>query len=598
MLPITIFGTGALSKSEVDSTADIDTATHVIINGFSSITGNAFTNRSNLTNIDMTDTVVAIGESAFEDCTRLEEINMSNNLTNIAFIAFKNCTSLLSVTIPDKVTSIGAYAFERCTRLTTVDIKGAASILQGAFNFCNKLDKITMPNVKSIAIEAFQGCSSLPSFIIPSNVTSISKSTFTDCTSLKSVTIPTQVTSIGESAFQSCAILTSITILGPASIGKNAFSYCTRLSSVNIPNVTNIDVYSFGKCDELTSIYIPRSVTSISDNAFTDSGLLNVNLCKNNQFEITDIPRYNYHFFGKNDTTVRELDHPPPIIITVEFSNNLRNTNSLVTITGISFISPTLFFAGTNVQNIEVINSETIRCKLPQANSGAIEVTTAYGAFTFADNVYTVKPPPTITTVTFASRRNPDSLVTIIGTGFATETLKSVFFAGTNVSNLEVIGSETIRCKLPVNSGVIEVTTEYGTAESSPYTVQLPPAITTVNFTFAYGISTIASLVTITGTGFVSGTSLYFAGTNVPNISFIDSNTITCYLPANTGVIEVSTIHGTFKTPISYTVNRVNNLQAMASMFTNNALVYYKKGSLAPGGVGSVRNSSVKSRKT
>lgn len=35
----------------------------------------------------------------------------------------------------------------------------------------------------------------------------------------------------------------------------------------------------------------------------------------------------------------------------------------------------------------------------------------------------------------------------------------------------------------------------------------------------------------------------------------------------------------------------------MKPVFTNNAMVYYKKGSLAAGGVGTVRNSGVKSRK-
>jgi len=40
------------------------------------------------------------------------------------------------------------------------------------------------------------------------------------------------------------------------------------------------------------------------------------------------------------------------------------------------------------------------------------------------------------------------------------------------------------------------------------------------------------------------------------------------------------------------------NMRSMLSLFSNNANVYYKKGSLAPGGVGSVRNSSIKSRKT
>lgn len=41
-----------------------------------------------------------------------------------------------------------------------------------------------------------------------------------------------------------------------------------------------------------------------------------------------------------------------------------------------------------------------------------------------------------------------------------------------------------------------------------------------------------------------------------------------------------------------------NNLRMLTPLFTNNAQVYYKPGSLAPGGVGSVRNSSIKSRRT
>ena len=36
----------------------------------------------------------------------------------------------------------------------------------------------------------------------------------------------------------------------------------------------------------------------------------------------------------------------------------------------------------------------------------------------------------------------------------------------------------------------------------------------------------------------------------------------------------------------------------MKSLFTDNSKVCYKPGSLAPGGVGTVRNSAIKSRKT
>lgn len=39
------------------------------------------------------------------------------------------------------------------------------------------------------------------------------------------------------------------------------------------------------------------------------------------------------------------------------------------------------------------------------------------------------------------------------------------------------------------------------------------------------------------------------------------------------------------------------NIKNLKSLYTNNSLVFYKPGSLAAGGVGSVRNSSIKSRK-
>jgi hypothetical protein len=42
----------------------------------------------------------------------------------------------------------------------------------------------------------------------------------------------------------------------------------------------------------------------------------------------------------------------------------------------------------------------------------------------------------------------------------------------------------------------------------------------------------------------------------------------------------------------------IRNWRSLKSLFSNNAAVYYKPGSLASGGVGSVRNSSAKARKT
>lgn len=51
---------------------------------------------------------------------------------------------------------------------------------------------------------------------------------------------------------------------------------------------------------------------------------------------------------------------------------------------------------------------------------------------------------------------------------------------------------------------------------------------------------------------------------------------------------------------VATTLNAPNetSLRNLKPLFTNNAQVYYKPGSLAPGGVGSVRNSSTKARRT
>ena len=40
------------------------------------------------------------------------------------------------------------------------------------------------------------------------------------------------------------------------------------------------------------------------------------------------------------------------------------------------------------------------------------------------------------------------------------------------------------------------------------------------------------------------------------------------------------------------------NVMKMKSLFSDNSMVYYKRGSLASGGVGTVVNSTIKARKT
>lgn len=68
--------------------------------------------------------VIFIGESAFSGCTNLTSINIPDSVTSISDSAFAGCSSLISITIPDSVTFIGDDAFYRCNNLTDVYYSG------------------------------------------------------------------------------------------------------------------------------------------------------------------------------------------------------------------------------------------------------------------------------------------------------------------------------------------------------------------------------------------------------------------------------------------------------------------------------------------
>ena len=217
--------------------------------------------------------VTAIGAQAFQYCTELTSIEIPDSVTSIGASAFEYCTSLTSVTIHEGVESIGASAFIGCG-LTSVTIpKSVTSIGEGAFAECTALTSVTIhEGVTSIGNYAFFYCSNLTSVTIHEGVTSIGDSAFSECAALTSIEIPESVKSIGASAFSGCKALTSVTIHeGVESIGDNAFHGCTSLTSVTIPaSVTSIGTQAFYGCTSLTSVTIPESVTSIGNGAFAE----------------------------------------------------------------------------------------------------------------------------------------------------------------------------------------------------------------------------------------------------------------------------------------------------------------------------------------
>lgn len=146
--------------------------------------------------------------------------------------------------------------------------------------------------VTEIGERAFATAPDVTGVLIPAAyVIKIGNSAFKDCKNLRTVDCRVNLdgsgtlTEIGESAFEGCSNLTSVFL----SAGYWSSHYSGFPSSV-----TKIGNYAFRGCSSLTNFTIPQSLASLGDEAFSESGLISVNL------KMNDIK--NKYFSGSAET--------------------------------------------------------------------------------------------------------------------------------------------------------------------------------------------------------------------------------------------------------------------------------------------------------
>ena len=285
----------------------------------------AFANLA-VSDLELPDSLVSIGQNAFEGCSTITEIVIPKSVRAIGEYAFSGCTSLVSVTVYGGLEELGLdifsgspieykeysgayylgsaenpyaclvsavstsitsceihkdtkvifpYAFSNCSSIKDIVIPdGVTSIGVYAFNKCFTLADVTLgKGIKAIPDGMFSECDDIESIIIPDGVTSIGASAFAYCEGIDEITIPNSVTEIGEYAFYYCEGLGSITIPGSVKeIKANTFWHCKYLSSVTLcEGVTSIGGRAFANCDWLSSITIPDSIEHIDVWAFYQS---------------------------------------------------------------------------------------------------------------------------------------------------------------------------------------------------------------------------------------------------------------------------------------------------------------------------------------
>jgi len=140
-------------------------------------------------------TVTSIYREAFFDHTELTSIELPNTLKTIGLNAFRGCTGLTSIELPETLETIELAAFWGCTGLTSIElpnsvttIKDAYQSIYGTFSGCTGLTSVTLGNsLVNIGAYAFNGCTGLTKIKMPDSVTGIGEGAFGDCPGLTSV---------------------------------------------------------------------------------------------------------------------------------------------------------------------------------------------------------------------------------------------------------------------------------------------------------------------------------------------------------------------------------------------------------------------------
>ena len=339
-----------------------------------SIGDGAFSGCIGLKSATIHEGVISIGSYAFLDCSGLTSIEIPSSVTSIGGDVFKGCSGLVSVTlncptvgkwfngmlnikdliIGDNVKVIDAEAFACCNGLTSVTIgSGVTSIGESAFFgdmmylnavYINDLSawcKISFAYADSnplwSARHLFVGENEILSLEIPSDIEEIKPYSFSGC-SFVSVKIPEGVTSIGDCAFYDCS-MGSIDI--PSSLTRiGGWAFEGRLggvSSVHISDLTawcNIIFNSnplhyaghlFMNGVEIKDLIIPNTVTSISDEAFSDcTGLTSVSIPSS----VTSIGAY--AFYECNNLASVTVEWADPLPITSNVFSNCSNATLYV----------------------------------------------------------------------------------------------------------------------------------------------------------------------------------------------------------------------------------------------------------------------------
>lgn len=265
-----------------------------------------FANCSNLTGLNIPNSVTKIDDFAFENDTKITEMELTENVIFLGNGAFKN-TRIKRFVIPSSINAIQNELFMDDVALDEIvlpevkkkansnEYTGIVTIGERSFANATALQTINFPTgldesnsvvetLKSIRKGAFKN-SGLTSIKIPSAVTKLEEETFSSCANLENIEFAanSKITAIESKCFKDDVNLKSISFPNSiSSMQDTILSGCTNLKSVKLPenkDFKTLNASFFENCTNLESVVIPESIVALKDNVFKNcTSLKNIEL--------------------------------------------------------------------------------------------------------------------------------------------------------------------------------------------------------------------------------------------------------------------------------------------------------------------------------
>ncbi len=230
-----------------------------------------------------------------------------------------------------------------------------------------------------------------------------------------------------------------------------------------------------------------------------------------------------------------------PLITSVSSTFGSLAGAQAVTITGDNFVTgTTIDFDGSGCLSLTVVSSTSLTCVTSAHASGLVEInaTNPDGQTGSLANAYTYIGPPTFTSITpNGGVTGGVTSVSIVGTNFMASV--TVELSAGNFCTITAMSSTLISCDTPALGGgavdVIITNLDGQTVTAvSAYTYQNAPAITAgTGVSSTSGPAAGGDVITITGTDFISGATVDFAGTSAATVVWVNATQLTVTTPVH-----------------------------------------------------------------